>query len=105
MEITLMPRRRLLAAVSAVALLPLVWTVPGSAVTARPKTPIDHVVVLYLENHTFDNLLGYWCNQNPGRCPSGGMPFRVILSNGSVVTPRTAPDLVPIMGHSVLNQL
>jgi len=105
MEITLMPRLRLLAALSTVALLPLVWTVPGSAVTAPPKTPIGHVVVLYLENHTFDNMLGYWCDQNPGRCPGGGMPSRVTLSNGSVVTPRTAPDLVPFMGHSILNQL
>jgi len=73
MEITLMTRLRLLAALSAVALLPLLWTVPGLAVTARPKTPIGHVVVLYLENHTFDNMLGYWCDQNPGRCPGGGM--------------------------------
>jgi len=105
MEITLMTRLRLLAALSAVALLPLLWTVPGFAVTARPKTPIGHVVVLYLENHTFDNMLGYWCDQNPGRCPGGGMPSRVTLSNGSVVTPRTAPDLVPIMGHSIMNQL
>ena len=36
-------------------------------VQARQASPIRHVVVIYLENHSFDNLLGYWCDQNPGR--------------------------------------
>jgi phospholipase C len=105
MDVTAMPRRRLLAAATAVAALALIWAGPGPVATARPKAPIRHVVVLYLENHTFDNLLGYWCDQNLGRCPDGGMPARVVLSDGSVVTPRTAPDLVPFMGHSIGNQL
>ncbi|HEY2441994.1 MAG TPA: alkaline phosphatase family protein [Streptosporangiaceae bacterium] len=67
-------------------------------------SPIKHVVVLYLENHSFDSLLGYWCNQNPGRCPDGGMPSSVTLSNGAVVTPDTMPDIVPNVDHAVMSQ-
>ena len=33
---------------------------------------IRHIVVLYLENHTFDNLLGYWCDQPPRPLPRRG---------------------------------
>jgi len=39
-------------------------------------------VVLMMENHSFDSVFGFWCNQNPGRCPDGGMPSSVTLSNG-----------------------
>jgi phospholipase C len=58
-------------------------------------------VVIYLENHSFDNVLGFWCNANPGRCPDGGMPARVTLSDGTTVTPGVTPDKVPNVGHSV----
>jgi len=70
---------------------------------AQP-TPIRHIVVLYLENHTFDNLLGYWCNQNHGRCPDGGMPSTVTLSDGTMVTPSVMPDIVPNVSHTVASQ-
>jgi phospholipase C len=71
---------------------------------SAPRSPIRHVVVLYLENHSFDNLLGYWCNHNPGRCPDGGMPHSVSLSDNSVVTPGVAPDIVPAVAHTVAAQ-
>jgi phospholipase C len=67
---------------------------------AQP-TPIRHIVVLYLENHSFDNLLGFWCNQNRKRCPDGGMPSVVKLSNGTTVIPGQMPDKVPDVGHTV----
>jgi len=70
---------------------------------AQP-TPIKHVVVLYLENHSFDNLLGYWCDRQPGRCPDGGMPSLVTLSDGTVVTPSVMPDIVPNVSHTVASQ-
>jgi phospholipase C len=76
---------------------------PG--VTQAQATPVQHVVVIYLENHTFDNVLGFWCDGNPGRCPEGGMPSSVTLSNGAVVTPRTDPDTVPVVNHSVAAQV
>ena len=68
------------------------------------STPIKHVVVLYMENHTFDNILGYWCNRNARRCPAGGMPSSVKLSNGDVVTPDVMPDFVPKVAHNVAAQ-
>ena len=70
----------------------------------RPGSPIEHVVVLYLENHSFDSLLGFWCDDNPGRCPAGGMPRQVRLSNGAVVTPSVDPDVVPDVDHGVGSQ-
>ena len=75
----------------------------ADAVNDQP-TPIRHIVVLYLENHSFDNLLGYWCSHNPKRCPDGGMPSLVKLSNGAIVTPGVMPDRVPRVAHSVAAQ-
>jgi phospholipase C len=72
--------------------------------TTKTASPIKHIVVLYLENHSFDSLLGYWCDQNPGRCPDGGMPSSVTLSNGAVVTPDVMPDIVPNVDHTVASQ-
>ena len=76
---------------------------PG--ISQAQPTPIRHVVVIYLENHSFDNLLGFWCDDQRGRCPDGGMPPSVRLSNGAVVTPRTDPDTVPNVQHSVASQV
>ena len=112
-------RRRLLVAVcAAAAALALAWAVPRAAATAEPKSPIRylaataqakspirHVVVIYLENHSFDNVLGFWCQAHQGRCPDGGMPSSVRLSNGAVVTPHAMPDTVPNVDHTVPSQL
>jgi len=76
---------------------------PAAVARAQP-TPIQHIVVLYLENHSFDNLLGYWCRNHRGRCPDGGMPSLVRLSNGAVVTPSVTPERVPTLGHDVASQ-
>ena len=75
----------------------------ASTESAQPS-PIKHIVVLYLENHTFDNLLGYWCNHNPRRCPDGGMPASVTLSNNTAVAPGVMPDIVPNVSHTVTAQ-
>jgi len=74
---------------------------------AAPATPIRHVVVIFLENHSFDSVLGYWCDmpRNFGRCPDGGMPSSVTLSDGAVVTPGTSPDTVPNVNHNVASQV
>lgn len=39
-------------------LLPLAFTLPSSALAADTATPIEHLVVLMQENHTFDNYFG-----------------------------------------------
>jgi phospholipase C len=72
---------------------------------ARTASPIQHVVVIYLENHSFDSVLGFWCDANPGRCPQGGMPSSVTLSDGTVISPSVAKDTVPPVRHDVAAQL
>jgi phospholipase C len=83
----------------------------GPAVTAARATdplratPVKHVVVLYMENHSFDSLLGFWCDSHPQRCPNGGMPSSVTLSDGAVVTPHASPDVVPNVNHETVDQV
>jgi phospholipase C len=100
--------RRSRLSVGAVAFLAAGAAGPSGLAAVGPasaqQTPVQHIVVLYLENHSFDNLLGYWCRDHPGRCPDGGMPFSVRLSNGVVVTPGVTPDRVPGVGHDVAAQ-
>ncbi len=72
--------------------------------SSTSSTPVHHVLVLYQENHTFDNVLGYWCDQT-AHCD--GMPPTVSLKlrNGrTTVTPGVTPDLVPNAGHGVQPQ-
>ena len=68
------------------------------------RSPVRHIVVIYLENQSFDSLLGFWCDQDPRRCPDGGMPSSVTLSNGAVVRPSVGPDVVPQVDHGVGSQ-
>jgi phospholipase C len=96
---------RRLPAVLAASALVCAAGVAAPAVTQARANPIQHVVVIYLENHSFDSVLGFWCNAHPGRCPDGGMPSSVTLSDGSVVTPSVAPDTVPDVDHSVASQV
>lgn len=75
------------------------------ASTSASPSPIQHVVVLYLENHSFDNLLGNWCDANPARCPAGGLPTGpVTLSDGEQVPITASPTIVPPVAHSVQAQ-
>jgi phospholipase C len=91
------------SAAAAFALVGAAVAPAQSQVTA--VTPIKHVVVIYLENHSFDNLLGFWCRNSPRRCPDGGMPSSVSLSNGAVVTPSGLPDTIPNISHTVASQV
>ena len=50
-----------LTAVAAVPLLVLFGFAAPAGATPPPKGPsIDHIVVIYEENHSFDNLFGGW---------------------------------------------
>jgi phospholipase C len=71
----------------------------ASTFSAQPR-PIRHIVVLYLENHSFDDVLGYWCNHHLRRCPDGGMPSSVTLSDNARVIPSVLPDIVPDVSHT-----
>jgi hypothetical protein len=77
---------------------------PLAVHASAQRSPVRHIVVLYLENHSFDNLLGYWCDQHRRRCPDGGMPASVTLSDNTVVKPGVTPDIVPNVSHSVGSQ-
>jgi phospholipase C len=72
--------------------------------TARNfPTPVQHVVVIYQENHSFDNVLGNWCNTfTPARCD--GFTGTVALKDGAHVAMTQATDLVPNVVHSVVAQ-
>jgi phospholipase C len=84
---------------------PVTVIAPGGTASGQfVYTPIEHVVVIDMENHSFDSLLGFWCDRHPARCPDGGMPASVTLSNGAVVTPGTSPDIVPVVRHEAIDQ-
>jgi phospholipase C len=57
---------------------------------------IRHVVVIYQENHSFDNVFGRYCVRT-GRCNGTRMGK---LRGGSPIRLRTSPDLVPNVGHT-----
>ena len=78
---------------SAMALIP----VRGSAAPqATASFPIQHIVVIDQENHSFDNVLGSWCQAN-ARC-DGATTART--SKGKLVALGPASDVVPVVDHS-----
>jgi phospholipase C len=105
----------LVAALLACAAIVMVTVAGAGGATVAPaaekpdltsgKSPIQHVVILYLENQSFDSILGFWCDIHRTRCPVGGMPKSVTLSDGAVATPKANPDVVPQVNHSVISQL
>jgi phospholipase C len=70
------------------------WGESGRRVTASEATPIEHLVVIVKENHTFDNYFGKF----PGA--EGATTGK--LSNGQEVPLTKAPDALPVadLGHS-----
>ena len=55
---------RLLRTASVLVLLLSVLIAVGGPAQAAPANPINHVVVIYLENHSFDNLYGLFPGAN-----------------------------------------
>lgn len=66
------------------------------ALATAKKTPFEKVIVLVMENHSYDNMLGYmdapigslneepFCNETKGKkyCTSKGADFRTIPDPG-----------------------
>jgi phospholipase C len=69
--------------------------------TATLGTPIRHVVIVYQENHSFDNVLGRFCSTT-GRCD--GVTSGT-LADGSTIPLGSAPDYVPQINHDGQAQL
>ena len=78
--------------------------------TTRPSgaVPVAHVVIIDMENHSFDNVLGKLCadvasGAIAGREPCDGATSGV-LSDGSVIPLSQAADVVAGVDHSVAAQ-
>jgi phospholipase C len=65
-------------------------------------TPIQHVVVLMQENHSFNDLLGRLCVNEGGRCTGSKTG---VVSNGTKIPLSSEPDLAPAVGHAIADQL
>jgi phospholipase C len=84
--------------------LGLVALQPAAAVDGRGArsvaNPIRHVVVVFQENHSFDEFLGAICVQDK-RCDgvSSGK-----ISTGAVIPLHAAPDIAPPSGHNSKSQ-
>lgn len=65
-----------------------------------PAAPISHVVVIYQENHTFDNVLGKLCVDDH-RCDGA---TTATLSTGATYTLAQANDFIPNVSHGSQNQ-
>jgi phospholipase C len=76
---------------------------PQPAAVAPAASPIDNVVVIYLENHSFDNVLGKFCVNNPARGCSGATTGK--MPDGSVRALTDQPDLIPEVGHQGHEQI
>src|ERR1044071_4691217 len=77
-----------------------------SAQGATSPSPIQHVVIIDMENHSFDNVLGKLCISrppNPSGTPNPGYQCNGAsqgkLSNGQTINLSTAADLVPSVNH------
>jgi len=68
--------------------------------TASVASPIQHVVVIFQENHSFDNMLGKLCVVD-ARCDG---TVTGTIESDKVIPLSQATDIVPIVSHSVRGQ-
>jgi phospholipase C len=71
--------------------------------TPGATNPIQHVVIIYMENQSFDGVLGQLCIRD--RRPNCAAASQGKISNGTTIQLQRAPDLVPPVGHSNTVQL
>lgn len=72
----------------------------ASQPTPNATTPIKHVVYIIEENHSFDNLLGYWCVQT-SRCDGASVGK---IYGGKELPLSEASDIVPNALHTAASQ-
>src|SRR5689334_19083837 len=60
-------------------------------------SPIRHVVIIYQENHSFDNVLGEVCQTRPTPC--NGYTGPVTFADGETAENVVQPDVVPDIRH------
>ena len=84
----------------------LLFAIPATAHAdaITPTAPISHVVIIYQENHSFDNVLGLWCVQT-ARC-DGSTTAKVFNGTTTTTMPLLpATDVVPKVDHSDNSQI
>jgi phospholipase C len=64
---------------------------------AATSSPIQHIVFIYRENHSFDNMFAIYCVRTHKCDGTTGM---VTLSGGRTLATRPAADLVPDVCHT-----
>ena len=64
-------------------------------------SPIKHVVIIYQENHSFDNVFGRYCVES-GTCDGA---TQATLPDGSTMRLGRSPDVVPDAGHRTQAQI
>jgi phospholipase C len=101
--------RRGPAAVIALATIAFGLLSHGQAASAA--TPIQHIVILFQENHSFDDVFGRFCaDVKRGRIVRDGANMkcdgavRGTTATGETIRLKTAPDVVPEVSHSVESQ-
>ena len=98
--------RRLVIALTlcgaALLALPPALASPSRSVARPNASPIKHVVVLYQENHSFNDLLGDLCVTEGNRC-AGTTTGEI--SDGTKITLKTEGDIPPSVGHEPADQL
>jgi phospholipase C len=99
--------RRTLGLVAAAALVisgaGVAASTGGVAVASAAATPIQHVVVIYNENHSFDNVLAHYCEQHPKQ-QCDGASGAVASPSGARYAIQAADDLVPDVAHTQATQ-
>ena len=83
-----------------VCLLVLVATAVWAPDAGAGPSPVQHIVIIDEENHSFDNVLGRYCHEAAtfGRAPCDGAVVGS-LSNGHVIRLRRALEQVPGVRH------
>ena len=79
-------------------------SVPATAQTSpqvAAGNPIRHIVVIYQENHSFDEVLGALCVKDV-RC-DGSLTTKLL--NGSTYALTKSPDIVPAINHDTASQV
>jgi hypothetical protein len=74
----------------------------GAAARVRDPQRIKHIVVLFQENHSFNDLLGKLCVEEQDRCEG---TTTGVISDGTTIPLGSERDIVPWMGHLYADQV
>ena len=75
---------------------------PAAEAGAGAPSPIRHVVVLFQENHSFNDLLGKLCVDEQDRCDG---TTTGVISDGTKIPLSPEPDIVPGVAHLYADQV